>query len=86
MSPTTERLGSTITRAHIHKKGEEPSCVSKYLMFPQVNTPTPSPKAFPRARLLISADAMAQGEEKERKKKLPLEEKEQRKVEREEKR
>ena len=81
VSPTTERSSSTITRTHIHKKGEEPSCVSKYLMLPQVNTPTPSPKTFPRARLLTSADAMAQVEEKERKKKLALEEKERRKVE-----
>ena len=43
-------------------------------------------KGLPRARLLTSADAMAQIEEKEQKKRLALEEKERKKVEREEKR
>ena len=56
--------------------------MSKYLTLPQV---TPVSKIIPRARLLTSADAMAQAEEKERKKKLALEEKERRTVEREEK-
>ena len=56
--------------------------MSKYITLPQV---TPVSKTIPRARLLTSADAMAQAEEKERKKKLALEEKERRKVKREEK-
>ena len=66
-----------------HKEGEGPSYISKYLTLPQVAAPTP--KTVPRARLLTSADALAQVEEKERKKKLAIEEKERRKVEREEK-
>ena len=56
--------------------------ISKYLTLP----PKPThPKRVPQARLLTSADALAQVEEKERKKKLALEEKERKKTEREEK-
>lgn len=61
-----------------------PSSLSKYLTLPEGATPT-LPKTLPRARLLTSADAMAQVEEKERMKKLALEEKEHKKPEREEK-
>ena len=81
-TPAIEISSSCSKSAAIHRK-EGPSCVSKYLQLPQV---TPTSKALPRARLLTSADAMAQIEEKERKRKLALEEKERRKVEREEKR
>ena len=57
------------------------SSISKYLTLP----PKPThPKSVPQARLLTSADALAQVEEKERKKKLALEEKERKKTEREE--
>ena len=74
---------SPATPITIHKEGEGPSCISKYLTLPQVAAPTP--KTVPQARLITSADAMAQMEEKEQKKKLALEEKERRKIEREEK-
>ena len=79
-SPSTVSPATPIT---IHKEGERPSCISKYLTLPQVAALTP--KTVPRARLLTSADAMAQVEEKEQKKRLALEEKERRKIEREEK-
>ena len=63
---------------------QDDSPVSKYLTLPPGASPS-IPKTMPRARLLTSADAMAQMEEKERKKKQALEEKERRKIEREDK-
>ena len=74
--------GAKKSQTSLIKIREEPSRMSKYITLPQV---TPVSKTILRARLLTSADAMAQAEEKERKKKLALEEKERRKVEREEK-
>ena len=60
---------------------QDDSPVSKYLTLPPGATPS-IPKTMPRARLLTSADAMAQ---MERKKKQALKEKERRKIEREDK-
>ena len=66
------------------EESQDDSPISKYLTLPPGATPS-IPKTLPQARLLTSADAMAQLEEKERKKTLALEEKERRKTEREEK-
>ena len=65
--------------------GKSISPISKYLVLPTSSTPT-GPKTLPCARLLTSAECLAQLEEKERQKKLAAEEKEQRKKERDEKR
>ena len=61
-----------------------PSSLSKYLTIPSQITPKHQ-KALPMARLLTSAEALAQLEQKERKKKEALEEKERKKAERMEK-
>lgn len=63
---------------------DEDSTISKYLVSPVANTPC-TKKPVPRARLLTSADSLAQLEEKERKKREEQEIKEQKKREREEK-
>ena len=65
--------------------GKSISPISKYLVLPTSSTPT-GPKTLPCARLLTSAECLAQLEEKEPQKKLAAEEKEQRKKERDEKR
>ena len=66
------------------------SSLSKFLSSPHLSSPdgesSGQKRSFPRARLLTSADSLAEMEEKEKKKQRELEEKERRKREREEKR
>ena len=62
------------------------SPLSRHLISPDIcTTPCSSKRAYPRARLLTSADSLQMLEEKERKKQEQLEEKERKKREREEK-
>ena len=77
--PTQLSSGNTRNSA---SSGKE-SIVSKYLISPIASTPC-TKKPAPRARLLTSADSLAQLEKKERKKLEEQELKEQRKREREE--
>ena len=75
---TCERQSETVTSE------QSVSPIYKYLVLPTSSAPT-GPKTLPRARLLTSAECLAQLEAKERQKQLAAEEKEQRKREREEK-
>ena len=79
-APTTSKLISSPA----NPSPTPPSSLSKYLTIPSQITPKHQ-KALPRARLLTSAEALAQLEQKERKKKAALEEKERKKAERMEK-
>ena len=75
--------GAVKGQSSLVKGREERSHISKHLTLPPITSS--SSKTAPRARLLTSADAMAQVEERERKKRLAVEEKERKKIEREEK-